>query len=71
MIEYLITIILTAILLVREYINYKERSDLLDRIMSKSFQDYKNNSVEPAKEEEVPESPYVGIEEARELIESS
>jgi len=35
---------LFILLVVREYLSFKERKDMLDRLMSKNFQEYKDNT---------------------------
>lgn len=41
--EILTNIILGAILIMREYQNWKDRRDLMDRIMSADFREYKRS----------------------------
>jgi hypothetical protein len=46
--DYLVIIILSIFLGVREYLHFKERKDMLDRLMSRNFTEYKDNaSPEP------------------------
>ena len=40
--EILIIVILTSLLLIREYATYKERQKLLDRIMSQNYSEFKD-----------------------------
>lgn len=35
---------LVVLIAVREYITFKERKDMLDRLMSRTFEEYKDNS---------------------------
>lgn len=44
MLEYLVIIILSGFLALREYLHFKERKDMLDRLMSRSFTEYKDNT---------------------------
>jgi hypothetical protein len=37
-----IEILLIIVLLIREFMSYRERSKLMDRIMSKNFEEYKS-----------------------------
>jgi hypothetical protein len=54
MLEYLVIIILSGFLALREYLHFKERKDMLDRLMSRSFVEYKDNTnLEPNHTEEV------------------
>ena len=52
---YAIIIILIIAQGVREYFTQKERASLLDRIMSKSFEDYKDLNTKPEKNHLEPE----------------
>ena len=62
-------IAITVIYFVREYVNYKERQNLLDRVMSKNYTEFKD--IETPEEniyEEDKDESVVGLEEAREEI---
>lgn len=41
--EILVIVIFAALLALREVIHYKERKDMLDRLMARSFTEYKDN----------------------------
>lgn len=56
----LIVAILIGLFVIREYVTYKERQKLLDRIMSKDYQEYKDI--------EVPEENVYGEDEKENLI---
>jgi hypothetical protein len=62
-------IILTVLLLLREYESYKERQKLLDRIMSKTYSEFKDVETpeENVYDENKTESS-IEIEDAREEI---
>ena len=67
--EILIVLILTALLIVREYTTYKERQKLLDRIMSKDYSEFKAmETPEENKYDEDEEKSDVEIEDAKEVI---
>jgi hypothetical protein len=45
----LISILLALFLCLKEYLHYKERADLYDRLMSKDITEYKNIDSAPPK----------------------
>jgi len=61
--------VLVIILLVREIVTYRERKDLLDRLMSRDFTQYKDYTQKEEANQLKEESTEIPLEEAQELIE--
>lgn len=58
-----------ALFLVREYVNYKERKDLLNRLMSRDFEQFKHLTETPEPNNFGDEDDnLINIEEAREEL---
>ena len=67
MIELVVIIALLLFIGIREYFTFKERKELLDRIMARNFTEYKDNvTLEP--NEEPKEDPTVEMEQAQEEV---
>jgi len=64
-----IILALIAFLLVREVLAYRERRDMLDRLMAKNLPEYKDNQKEEPNEFEEEEDPdLLPIDQARDAI---
>ena len=63
----IIIIALIILLGVREYLSSRERADMLDRLMSRNIQEYKDNTENEENELEV-ESSTIPIDQAKEEI---
>lgn len=69
MYEYVSFIGLLAVFIYREYLNQKERQDLLDRLMSRNFEEFKARTASPEENDfEEEDSNLVDIMEAREDV---
>jgi len=68
MIEYFALIAIVAVFCFREYTNYKERKNLMDRFMSRDYVEYKAFEKPEEEESEEKEKYYVDIEDAKEEI---
>ena len=49
--DYFFSIILLIVLAVREMVFYKERQDMLDRLMSRNLDNYKANNTKPEEDD--------------------
>ena len=58
MAETIIIILLLLLSIVREWLHYKERQNLYDRIMSKDIKEYQNMNKPPPK---APENKFITI----------
>ena len=66
---FLIIVALVGVILYREKQHQHQLSNLLDRLMSKNFRDYKNYSDEPEENNFSDDSEHlINLEEAREDI---
>lgn len=54
-----------------QYLNHKERKDLYDRLMSRSFVEYKDNLIPEENNFKDDSDKYIDLEIAREQIEES
>lgn len=63
--EYFVITILSALLGVREYLHYKERKDMLDRLMARSFTEYKDNDKPEKNQLEPKDDGTVELDDAK------
>jgi hypothetical protein len=67
--DIVIALALIALLVWREYLAYRERQSLVDRLMAKNLPEYKDNlAQEPNHVDPEPANHVVDLEEARDLI---
>lgn len=66
--EYVFIVVLTGIFIFREVLHYRETKDLLDRLMSRNYLEYKDNQNPEDNDFGEKESDLVGIEQAKEDI---
>lgn len=52
----------------REYLSHRERKDMLDRLMSKNFQEYKDNDKQEENHLEPEDDGLLDVEDAKEKI---
>lgn len=64
--EYL-SVLLILFIFYREYMSYRERKDLYDRLMSKDLPEFKELTKKEEKEEEVVDNQ-ISLEEARDEL---
>lgn len=64
--EYLVITLLTTLLIVRDFLHFKERKEMLDRIMAKSFIEFKDNEPKPEPKEQKPVDNEVELDDAKE-----
>ena len=66
-----ITVIaISAVLIVKEFVHYKERYEMLDRLMAKNLPEFKDNVKEEENDYGKEDENLIDIEEAREEIEN-
>lgn len=65
--EYAI-VILAALLAVREFIHYRERKDMLDRLMAKSLPEFKDNSKAEENKFEIDDDGTSYLEEVKQEL---
>lgn len=68
MVETLTIIVLSTLLALREFLSYKERKDMLDRLMAKSFTEYKDNDKPEPNHLEPQKSDIVELVDAKEAL---
>lgn len=66
--EYLALILLAGLFAYREYNNSKERNDLLDRLMSRSYKEFKTDLKHEDNDFENKDDDTIPIGEAKDLI---
>lgn len=63
--EKLTLLILLVIYLMRELVNYREKQDLMNRLMSKSFSEYKTHEEAGEKNNIDEDTALIDIDDAR------
>jgi len=68
MLEPIVIIGLLILLLVREYLSFKERREMLDRLMAKDLSEFKDNQTVEENKFAPPDSGLEDVEQAQEEI---
>lgn len=63
--EYAVIAALFIFTGIREYLNFKERKDMLDRLMSRNFTEYKDNEKPEKNQLEPEDDGLTDLEEAK------